>query len=568
MWPRRFLRTDRIAARDLAVSMGCSAAAALGLALVTILLARVIAAAFIDHRDLAALRGTFFAIAAIILVRTALLSVREPFAQRASNRYRAALRPRLLTALAQRATRADHPSSAASLALAGPGLDALDEYVTQFLPALALAAIVPVIVVALIAILDPWTTLVLAVAGPLLITLLAVIGRRTRDLAAARFRELSWLGALYADLLSGLATLKSFGREHDALDTIERTSAEFGRSSMAVLRTAFQTSLVIEWAATASTALVAVEVSFRLVDHRIPFSTALAVLMLTPEFFAPLRTLAGAYHAGQTGTAALASIDEVLDGERPSDSPTSSTATSSTAAGGPIIMALGAERSPSTPPSIRFADVSFHHTDRSGPTLVGLSFDIAAGETVALDAPSGSGKSTAVSLLLGFERPDEGSVLIDGVDLTELDPGQWRSRVAWVPQHPTILAGTIADNIALGRPGATRSAIISAARHAALDDVITALPAGYDTQVGEGGAILSGGQRQRLALARALLRESPVMILDEFTAGLDPVTEQRLLATMAPILRDRTVLLITHRPTVLALADRVVTLAASAPEPR
>ena len=107
-----------------------------------------------------------------------------------------------------------------------------------------------------------------------------------------------------------------------------------------------------------------------------------------------------------------------------------------------------------------------------------------------------------------------------------------------------------------------------AARHAALDDVITALPAGYDTQVGEGGAILSGGQRQRLALARALLRESPVMILDEFTAGLDPVTEQRLLATMAPILRDRTVLLITHRPTVLALADRVVTLAASAPEPR
>ena len=546
MWPRKFLRINRVAERSLLLSIGSAATAAAIFALTTVLLAWVIASAFIDHQDLAQLRGPLLAIGALIIARAGLLVLREPFAQRASNRYRSALRPPLMSTLTQHASRADHAPSAVSATIIGSSVDALDEYITQFLPALALAGIVPVTVFAIIAILDPWTTIVLALAGPLLIALLAVIGRRTRDLAAARFEELSWLGALYADLLSGLATLKTFGREFDALDTIEETSAQFGRSSMAVLRTAFQTSLVIEWAATASTALVAVEVSFQLVDHRLSFSTALAVLMLTPEFFTPLRSLASAYHAGQTGNAALAAIDEVLGPE-------------------PWV---GSERedrsvtgaSSSRTPLIQFDAVSFRYSGRHEGALDGLSFIIAAGETVALEAPSGSGKTTAAALLLGFESPDAGAILIDDAPLTELDMTQWRSRVAWVPQDPTIFAGTIADNIGLGLRNAESGAIIEAARVAAIHETIAALPDGYDTRVGEGGLRLSGGQRQRIALARALLRDAPVMILDEFTAQLDPMTEQSILAKIEPILRDRTVLLITHRPSVLRLANRIVTL--------
>ena len=298
--------------------------------------------------------------------------------------------------------------------------------------------------------------------------------------------------------------------------------------------------------ATASTALVAVEVSFRLVDHRLSFSTALAVLMLTPEFFTPLRSLAGAYHAGQTGNTALATIEEVLGTEAWVRSEPQGQ--------------FHPDASPSPAPRIQFDRVSFRHSGRYESALDRLSFIIAAGETVALEAPSGSGKTTAASLLLGFETPDIGEILIDDVPLTELDITPWRSRVAWVPQDPTIFAGTIADNIGLGLRDAESGAIIEAARIAAIHETIAALPDGYDTRVGEGGLRLSGGQRQRIALARALLRDAPVMILDEFTAQLDPTTEESILVGIEPILRDRTVLLITHRQGVLQLADRVVTL--------
>ena len=571
MWPRRFLRSDRIAERDLLLSILLGAAAALLFAVSTLLLARVIASAFIDQRALPQLRGELLAILALAITRALLLTLRGPLAQRASNRYRTQLRRRLLTSRLHRSTRADAPSGPASNTIIGSAVESLDEYVTMFLPAQALAGIVPIVVFMLIAVLDPWTTLVLALAGPLLMMLLAVIGRRTRDLAAERFEELSWLGSLYADLLRGLATLKTFGRELDALDTIEETSAHLGRSTMAVLRTAFQTSLVIEWAATASTALVAVEVSFRLVDRQLPFSTALAVLMLTPEFFTPLRTLAGAYHAGQSGAAALAAIDAdlELDAEHEHSRGSGSSAGRGSAPGrsSAAIHRDGARPGDvRRPPSIRFDAVSFRHAGRSEDSLDGLSFSIDAGETVALDAPSGSGKTTVTTLLLGFESPHDGSILINGAPMADLDLARWRAQVAWVPQDPTIFSGTIADNICIGRPGADLSDVIDSARSAAIHDFITSLPRGYDTVVGERGARLSGGQCQRIALARALLVDAPVLILDEFTARLDPLVEQSILTRLEPILRSRTVLLITHRPTVLRTADRIVTLRSSDPE--
>ena len=552
MWPAELLRDDRVARRQLLVSIACGLAASGIFAIWTILLAQVIAAAFIDGRSLSDLRGRFVVMVVLVVARAMLLRLRGSLAERASTRCRNRMRRRLLRLALQRSTESGRAPSAAQAALIGDAVDSLDEYLTRFIPARIEAVIVPLVIAGLILLIDPWSTLVLALAGPLLIALLAVIGRRTRDLAAARFEELTWLGSLYADLLGGLATLKIFGREQDALRTVTETSSHFGGSTMKVLRTAFQTSLVIEWAATASTALVAVEVSFRLVEHQLPFSTALAVLILTPEFFAPLRALAVEYHAGQTGTAALAAIDAFIDDTGDEIDEVE-----------PVWSASrGASLTPIDVPLIEFDSVDFTHRERDAPAITGLSFAIRRGETVAVTGPSGSGKTTATMLLMGFERPGGGLVLVDGAPLPteEIPLGRWRHRIAWVPQHPTLFSGSILDNIRLGRRHATPDQVEAAARSACIHDVISSLPDGYDTTVGTAGSRLSGGQRQRIALARALLLDAPVMILDEFTAHLDPQTEDEVIASITPILRDRTVLLISHRPAPLRLADRTITL--------
>lgn len=552
MWPRRFLAIDRRARATLILAIGGGATAAATLAVWTLVLARVIAAVVIDGRSLADEWPSIALLVALLLIRAAALAISGPIAERAAERYRLRTRERLLVRALEGGP--DASSATERATLIGAGVDALDEYTSRFLPALALAGIVPIGVLAMIAALDPWSSTVLLLAGPLLVALLAVIGRRTRQLADARFEELAWLGSLYADMLRGIATLKAYGREQDTLDVIDETSTQFGHSTMKVLRTAFQTSLVIEWAATAATALVAVEVSLRLVEHGLGFATALSVLMLTPEFFAPLRTLAAEYHAGQSGAAALAAIDAYLDTPSVEDPPEADP---------------GSHRSASIPPGVEFIDLDLGHDDPARFHLSGVSFVIEPGETVALVGPSAIGKSSLVDLLLGFEQPLHGAVLLDGEPPDRCDLAEWRRRVAWVPQNPTLLHGSIEDNVRLGRPEATRSEVLTALDVARARSFVDAMPAGLDTVIGERGARLSGGERRRLALARALLLDAPMMILDEFTAHLDPVTEQALLESIAPFLESRTVLLITHRPAVLGLADRIVDLApASDPSTR
>ncbi len=397
-----------------------------------------------------------------------------------------------------------------------------------------------------IGLLDPWTTLVLFFAGPMLILLLAVIGGRTRVLTERRFEELGWLSSFYLDMIRGLATLKAFGRADDAADNVEEVSRRHGDTTMEVLRTAFQTSLVMEWAATAATALVAVEVSFRLIGGDLSFGTALAVLVLTPEFFVPLRRLALEYHAGQSGRAALARLDEIdrlaaLSGAQP----------------------MGGGSAPQAVPSrgpIVLRSVAFTHPGAVRPALDGVDLRVEDGETVAVVGPSGAGKSTLLGLMMRFTVPDAGEIDVDGTPLGDLHPATWRRQVAWVPQRPTIFAGTVAENVALGRPTASPDEIRGAIRLARGEDFVDALPLGVDTPLGEQGLRLSGGQRQRLAIARAALCDAPFVILDEFTAHLDEQTELDVLDAVAELLRPRTALIVAHRPATIALADRIVTL--------
>ena len=545
---------DRTARRWQATAIGFGGVAAACSIAFLLILADVIDRVFLHDADLSDLAGRFVALALVLVVRAVCQAGAEVSGQRASGRIRATVRRRLMAqlfALGPAGVRAERTGELA--ATTGPAVDALDPYVTAFLPARVLAGIVPIMVLVTILVIDPWTTVILLFAGPMLLLLLAVIGGRTRALTQRRFDELGWLQAFYLDMIRGLSTLKAFGRSADGADTIEAVSTRHATTTMEVLRTAFQTSLVMEWAATAATALVAVQVSFRLVEDDLRFGPALAVLVLTPEFFLPWRRLALEYHAGQSGTAAMERITAVL--ELPATSPVPSAdvgtvgaATPPGAAGAVIVQGVELE------------GVGFTYPGSEHPALQGVDLMIAPGETVALVGPSGAGKSTLARLVLRFVEPDVGVIRVDGAELDGIHPDTWRRSVAWVPQDPTIFAGTVADNIRLAEPDASMERVRAAAAAARADGFIEQLPERYETRLGEGGLRLSGGQRQRLAIARAALRDAPLVVLDEFTAHLDPDTEAEVLAAMGDLLADRTALVIAHRPATIAAADRVVHL--------
>ncbi len=446
----------------------------------------------------------------------------------------------------------------------GPGVDALDDYVARFVPALLLAAVGPLLVFVVVLTLDPLSSLVLLFAGPMMVVLLALIGRRTRDLTALRLAELTWLHGFFLDLLQGLRPLAANDRADDAADAIEEVGRRHGATTMDVLRTAFQTSLVLEWAATAATALVAVTVSFRMIDGGLSFRVALATLVVVPEFFMPLRRLAVEYHAGQSGEAAWRQLAPRL---APPAEPAPVPMTGRTAgpAAGPT---AGPTAGPGTGPPVapipvvaplELVGVTVHH-DRTRPALDGVDLRIGPGERVALVGPSGAGKSTVAALVLGLRRPDTGTVRAGGTDLAALDPVAWRRSVAWVPQSPTVFAGTVAHNVRLGRDDAPDEAVTAALAAAGADGFVAALPDGPHTVLSEEGTTLSGGQRQRLAIARAWLRDAPLVVLDEFTAHLDLRTERSVLDAAAHLLDGRTALVIAHRLRTARLADRIVVL--------
>jgi thiol reductant ABC exporter CydD subunit len=418
------------------------------------------------------------------------------------------------------------------------------------LPARYLAFVVPALVFIVILILDPWSTLILLFAGPMLLLLLALIGGRTKAISERRFSEMSWMSAFFLDMLQGLPTLKLYGRSREQSANIQEISRRFGNTTMDILRTAFQTSLVMEWAATAATAMVALETSLRLMNGSLPFNQALAVILLTPEFFLPLRQMALKFHAGTQGKAAATQIFAVLDTE-----PGEGRKRGSRGAGEQRGMGAGDRGG-----EISFKDVFLAYSDGERPALKGFSLTVPRGKTVALVGPTGAGKSTVAYLVLRFLSPDAGQITVADQALSTIDLDSWRALVAWVPQKPHLFHGSVADNLRLARPAATRSQIIAAAQAAQADDFIQALPQGYDTLIGEQGSRLSGGQRQRLAIARAYLKDAPYLILDEATANLDVESEERVRSALALLTKGRTVLVIAHRLQMARHADLIAVM--------
>jgi ATP-binding cassette subfamily C protein CydD len=508
---------------------------------VALLLADVVGRVFLRDAGLSSLTTPLAVMFVLVVARGAFLWCAEVVAQRAAEDVKTGLRERGGAKLAELGpTYAQGERTGELVHAVGEGIEVLGPYVTRFRPARTLAVAIPVAVALVVFALDPWTVTILLVTGPVLVLLLGLIGRRVRDQTRRRERELAWMSAHFLDVLRGLPTLKLFGRSAEQAETIEDVGRRYGATTMDVLRTAFQTTLVLEWGATAATALVAIETSVRLMAGSLAFELALAVLLLTPEFFLPLRRLSADYHAGRAGAVAASRIYAILDE--------------------PVRVPDVSGHGP--PPGrfdVRFEDVHVSFDGGSRRALAGCSFEVPEGSLVALVGPTGAGKTTVANVLLRFVEPDRGSVVVGGRRLDEVDLEQWRERVAFVPQHPYLFHGTIAENLRLGKPSATDGEVVGAATAAHAHTFIARLPDGYATQVGEGGARLSGGERQRLAIARALLRDAPLVILDEPLAQLDADSEGVVVDAIETLSRSRTTLVITHHPRRFAGA-RIVAL--------
>ncbi|MYS54678.1 thiol reductant ABC exporter subunit CydD [Streptomyces sp. SID6013] len=539
----RLLRYARATRFFLAAVVALGAVGAGLLVAQAMLIAEVVVGAFQHGTTAAGLRTPLLLLVAVACGRALVGWLTELAAHRASAAVKSELRGRLL----ERATVLgpgwlSGQRTGSLVALATRGVDALDDYFSRYLPQLGLAVVVPVAVLARI-VTEDWVSAAIIVGTlPLIPIFMMLIGWATQSRMDRQWRLLSRLSGHFLDVVAGLPTLKVFGRAKAQAESIKHITGEYRRATMRTLRIAFLSSFALELLATLSVALVAVTIGMRLVHGDMALYDGLVVLVLAPEAYLPLRQVGAQYHAAAEGLAAAEDIFEVL--ERP-------------------VPVSGTGRVPADG-ALAFEKVTVRYPERTADALTDVEFTVDPGETVALVGPSGAGKSTLLNALLGFVAPTGGRIRIGGADLASLDVAEWHARVAWVPQHPHLYAGTIAENVRLARPEADDTAVRRALRDAGALEFVDALPEGTATVIGEDGAGLSAGQRQRLALARAFLADRPVLLLDEPTAALDGATEAEVVDAVRRLAQGRTVLLVVHRPALLEVADRVVRLEAPA----
>ncbi|MEV4612219.1 thiol reductant ABC exporter subunit CydD [Kitasatospora sp. NPDC049258] len=537
----RLLAHARTTRAFLAGSVLLGGAGAVLLVVQASLIAEIVVRAFQRHEY--ALTTPLLWLAATAVGRAAVAWLTELTAHRSVARVKSTLRRRLL----EHAT-ALGPSYLAGrrtgelTALATRGIDALDDYFARYLPQLALAVVVPAVVLARILGADWRSAAVIAGTLPLIPLFMVLIGLATQSRMDRQWDGLARLSHHFLDVVAGLPTLKVFGRAKAQARTISRITDEYRKATLRTLRIAFVSSFALELLATLSVALVAVSVGFRLVDGTLDLETGLLVLVLAPEVHLPIRQVGALYHSSVEGLTAAGQIFEVLEHPLP-------------AAGTRPAPAAGAA-------TITLSGVTVALPGRGAPALDAVSLTLEPGTTTALTGPSGAGKSTLLSVLLGFTPPTAGRVLVDGQDLADLDPADWRRQIAWVPQRPQLFAGTVAENVRLARPEATDQQVLAALGAARALDF-----ARLDTVLGEDGAGLSAGQRQRIALARAILADRPLVLLDEPTANLDGAAEAAVVEAVRALAVGRTVLLVAHRPALLAVADHHHRLAGPAPAP-
>ena len=462
-------------------------------------------------------------------------------------------------------------STSADAVLVTRGVTALEPYLTRYVPALVLAMGLPVLTVLAIASQDLLAALIVVCTLPLVPVFGALVGLATRDRAQRQWRALSSLSGHFLDVVRGLPTLVAFRRAQAQSARIAEITDAYRRRTLETLRVAFLSSGVLELVATLSVALVAVTVGLRLAEGGLDLRTALVVLLLAPEAYWPLRRVGAEFHAAAEGVAVVERVSELLEdpsvleaspvveqrgapatsGPLPLVEQRGAPATSGPL---PVVEQRGAPATsgrrdhPANYPLVA-TDLTVLRPGRTVPVLQDVTLSIASRGVTALTGPSGCGKSTLLAVLAGLLEPTSGQVA-----------GPSQEDIAWLPQRPGFVDGTVADNLRLGRPDASDEALWAALAQVALAERVRGLPRGLDTVVGEDGADLSAGERARLALARAVVSDRPWVLLDEPTAHLDPVTTRIVADTLVELGRTRAVVVVAHDPALVAVADHEVRL--------
>ncbi len=498
-----------------------------------------------DGQGWPAISGLVLAIVGLTVVRAALILAREIIAKRTAAAVKTKLRNRLFERLLllgpgylQRTETGKVQSTLVD------GVEALESYVGYYLPQAVVSVLVPACVVAVIAVLNPMIAIVVlafALAVPLI--------PRFWDRVLGEYGQRHWaayasLNAQFVDSMQGMVTLKSLNASGRRGDELRAASQALYRATMAQLSISMIRNGLVGFAMSAGVALAVCIGSFQVAAGELGIAALLIILFLSGECFRPLVELDSYWHAGYMGISASTGIFHLLDAE-------------------PSVQDVPVQHAPDSVPAnntIALHNVSFRYSAEARPALTNVSLDVREGETVAIVGRSGAGKTTIASLLLRFFDPDEGQLTIGGVDLRLIPLAELRRRIGYVSQDTYLFHGTIEENIRIGRPDATLEEVQEAARQASIHSFIEGLPSGYETVVGERGARLSGGERQRIAVARALLKGAPILILDEATSNLDGDNEAMIHEALERLARGRTTIVIAHRLSSVVHADRIVVL--------
>ncbi len=500
------------------------------------LLVDLICKFFQGKRTFDSLNLEVFKLGFVFLARALLAFINDRISALASSKMRNELRTEVMSK-----TLENNGSDSAELGTAGlallvtKGINNLDGYFAKFLPQLFIAAVVPVTVGITIAYRDWKSGGIILLTIPLIPIFGILIGKFTASATEKKWATLGLLSGYFLDLLSGLTTLKVYGREKQQSKKLEEVGEQYRSETMQVLRISFLSSLALELVATLSVALLAVTIGLRLVNGSMPLSTGLFVLVLAPEVYWPIRQVSAYFHAASDGVAAFNQLFAIL--EKP---------------------LRNTSFVPAEVTEISWTELKVNYPHREVITIPPGRLRL--GEVHALIGPSGSGKSTLAAILLGFVTPAEGSVSIFGavktVELSEVDLAAWRTLIAWQPQEPKFPIGSVANILRHAQPTASDNDLKTALLSVDLDQ--SDLPQGLQTELGTVRQKLSIGQLRKIALARALLKQTPFIILDEPTASVDDISEStisRLLSDQAKL--GKMILLISHRELMIEASTQV-----------
>lgn len=512
----------------------------------TLALSAALSPAVTSGASLTQVRTPLLLLVAIVIARAAVIGVREALGHRAADRTIRELRGRVLTHISSLGPRwrATHGSEASTLL--SRGLTDLSPYFVDYLPQLVLTATVTPLALATILFLDFWSAFIAAIVVPLIPIFMALIGRFTQSASSEKLETMQTLGAQMLDLIAGLPTLRALGRESAPRAHLESLSRSNTRATMSTLRIAFLSGAVLEFLSTLCVALVAVEVGFRMVFGHVSLFTGLAVIMLAPEVFEPLRQVGAQFHASANGVAAAERAFEILETPIPS-------------------MDEDSENSVQGIQNIDWSSAAFSLRDlsieaRGTWAPAGLNADILPGTLSVLAGPSGSGKTSTIYALMRLLPIQSGQLMVhtcngEEIPLQDIPKDALWKAITWVPQHPSLLPGTLREQL----PSSTDEELEAAAALCGFTEVLDTLAERWDAPIGQDGAGLSVGQRQRFALTRALLARTPIVILDEPTAHLDAVSEEIVLKAIEALRKKgRTVIAIAHRQALIDAADQVI----------